>query len=91
MGEPRKERPGRRTFNGKVFQLVGCYKEASEARKTQRRLQAQNRLARVVPSTAPLLKLEQLQKASGQPIGKPRPGETYYILYARKKGSENWR
>lgn len=75
MGEPRKERPGRRTFNGKVFPLVGCYKEASEARKTQRYL----------------LKLEQLQKASGQPIGKPRPGETYYILYARKQGSENWR
>lgn len=91
MAKPRKERPERRTFNGKKFLIVGCYKEASEARKTQRRLQAQNRLARVVPSTAPLLKLEQLRKASGQPIGKPRPGETYYILYARKQESENWR
>ena len=91
MAKPRKERPERRTFNGKKFLIVGCYKEASEARKTQRRLLAQNRLARVVPSTAPLLKLEQLQKASGQPIGKPRPGETYYILYARKQESESWR
>jgi hypothetical protein len=91
MGKLRKERPERRTFNGKRFQIVGCYKEAGEARKTQRRLLAQNRLARVVPSTAPLLKLEQLQKASGQPIGKPRPGETYYILYARRQESENWR